>query len=105
MSTETRQYRKKQRAADEERTRRRIIEATVALHETVGPVRTTVKAVAERAGVQRATAYRHFADESALYAACQVHWLERQGPLDPAPWARIADPDERMRTALPALYG
>jgi AcrR family transcriptional regulator len=106
MSSESakRPYRKRQRAADEERTRRRITEATVALHETVGPARTTVKGVAERAGVQRATVYRHFADEAALYAACQAHWLERQGPPDPSPWARIADPDERMRVALPALY-
>src|ERR671925_69105 len=98
MSDESRKrpYRKKQRAEDEERTRRRITEATVALHETVGPLRTTVKAVAERAGVQRATVYRHFADEGALLAACQAHWVERQGPPDPTPWAAIADPDERM---------
>jgi AcrR family transcriptional regulator len=104
VSTEKRQYRKKQRAEDEERTRRRITEATVALHETVGPLHTTVKAVAERAGVQRATVYRHFPDESALYAACSAHWLERQGPPDPTPWAAISDPEERMRTALAAMY-
>jgi AcrR family transcriptional regulator len=101
---EKRPYRKRQRAADEERTRRRITEATVALHETVGPLRTTVKAVAERAGVQRATVYRHFADEAALYAACRAHWVERQGPPDPAAWTGIADPDERLRAALRAMY-
>jgi len=105
VSGEKRRYHKKQRAADEEQTRRRITEATVALHETVGPARTTVKAVAERAGVQRATVYRHFPDEGALYAACQAHWLARQGRPDPAPWAAIADPEERMCAALPALYG
>jgi AcrR family transcriptional regulator len=104
MSVEKRQYRKKQRAADEEQTRRRITEATVALHETVGPLHTTVKAVAERAGVQRATVYRHFPDESALLAACSAHWLERRPPPDPAPWAAIADPEERLRTALHAMY-
>src|SRR5262245_21508141 len=106
MSSETtkRPYRKKQRAADEEQTRRRITEATVALHETVGPLRTTVKGGAERAGVQRATVYRHFPDESALYAACSAHWLERHAPPDPTPWARIADPDERTRAALEAMY-
>jgi AcrR family transcriptional regulator len=100
-----RPYRKKQRAADEEATRRRITEATVALHETVGPLRTTVKAVAERAGVQRATVYRHFPDEGALFHACQAHWNARQGPPDPSPWAAIADPEERLRTALDAMYG
>src|SRR3954451_11758485 len=104
MSPERRQYRKQQRAADEERTRRRITEATVALHETVGPLHTTVKAVAERAGVQRATVYRHFPDEGALFAACSAHWLERHDPPDPAPWAAIADPDERLRVALGAMY-
>ena len=105
MSTERRQYRKRQRAADEEQTRRRITEATVALHETVGPLHTTVTAVAEHAGVQRATVYRHFPDESALLAACSAHWLERRPPPDPTPWAAIADPEERMRTALHAMYG
>ena len=104
MSTEKRQYRKQQRADDEERTRRRITAATVALHETVGPLHTTVKAVAERAGVQRATVYRHFPDEGALFAACSAHWLEDHDPPDPAPWAAIADPEERLRTALHAMY-
>src|SRR3954468_17118593 len=95
MSTERRQYRKRQRADDEARTRRRITEATVALHETVGPLHTTVKAVAERAGVQRATVYRHFPDEGAFFAACSAHWVKRHDPPDAAPWAAIADPDER----------
>jgi len=104
MSTEKRQYRKRQRAEDEERTRRRITEATVALHETVGPLHTTVKAVAARAGVQRATVYRHFPDEGALFAACSAHWLEGHRPPDPTPWTAIADPEERLRTALSAMY-
>jgi AcrR family transcriptional regulator len=105
MSTEKRQYRKRQRAEEEERTRRRITEATVALHETVGPLHTTVKAVAERAGVQRATVYRHFPDEGALFAACSAHWLEGHRPPDPTPWGAIADPEDRLRTALDAMYG
>jgi AcrR family transcriptional regulator len=104
MSPEKRQYRKKQRAEDEERTRQRITEATVALHETVGALRTTVKAVAERAGVQRATVYRHFPDEGALFAACSAHWIGRHVPPDASPWAEIADPEERTRTALAAMY-
>ena len=105
MSDEKRPYRKRQRAADEQRTRLRITEATVALHETVGPLRTTIKAVAERAGVQRATVYRHFRDEDALYLACQRHWLADHPHPDPEPWTRIADPEKRMRAALGELYG
>jgi AcrR family transcriptional regulator len=104
MSTEKRQYRKRQRADEEARTRQRITEATVALHETVGPLHTTVKAVAERAGVQRATVYRHFPDEGALFAACSAHWLEGHRPPDPTLWAAIADPEDRLRTALHAMY-
>src|SRR6187200_212165 len=104
MSTETRQYRKRQRAEEEERTRHRITEATVALHETIGPLHTTVTAVAERAGVQRATVYRHFPDEGTLFAACSAHWLEGHRPPDPTPWAAIADPEDRLRAALHAMY-
>ncbi len=104
VSDERRPYRKRARAAEEERTRLRITEATVALHESVGPARTTIKAVAERAGVQRATVYRHFADEDALYAACQGHWIARHPHPDPEPWARIDDPDARLRAALGDLY-
>src|SRR3954454_13274217 len=45
-------------------TRRRITEAAVDLHATVGPARTTISAIAERAGVQRLTVYRHFPEEA-----------------------------------------
>ena len=74
------------------------------LHGSIGPARTTIKGVAERAGVQRATVYRHFADEEALFAACSAHWYSLNPLPDPAGWAAIADPDERLRTALEELY-
>ena len=51
------------RAELQEQTRLRITEAAVELHGTLGPARTSVTAVAERAGVERATVYRHFPDE------------------------------------------
>lgn len=99
-----RRYRKRQRAAQEDETRRRITEATVELHGSVGPARTTVSAVAERAGVQRATVYRHFPDEEALFAACSSHWIGSHPLPDLAGWAAIADPKERLRIALEELY-
>jgi AcrR family transcriptional regulator len=99
-----RTYRKRQRAEAEEATRLRITEAIMDLHETVGPARTTVSGIAERAGVQRGTVYRHFPDEEAQIEACSTHWLTLHAPPDPTPWAEIADPDERLRTALPAIY-
>ena len=56
----TRKYELRQRAQSQAETRQRIVEATVELHDSVGPARTTISAIAERAGVQRLTVYRHF---------------------------------------------
>ena len=108
MSTETettrRRYQKRARAAQEQETRLRIIEAAIGLHGTVGPARTTVSAVAERAGVRRATVYRHFPDERALFLGCSGTWRERNPVPDPATWAAIADPADRLTAALDAIY-
>jgi AcrR family transcriptional regulator len=109
MSTETRKaprrrYRKRRRAELEEETRRRITEAAVELHGSVGPARTTISGVAELAGVQRATVYRHFPDEEALFGACSAHWLMENPLPDLAGWEEIKDPGERLRTALAQVY-
>jgi AcrR family transcriptional regulator len=109
MTTQTpqpapRPYRKRKRAESELETRQRITEAAVALHQTVGPARTSVKAIAERAGVDRATVYRHFPDEQALFNACTSHYYARHPMPDPSRWAAITDPDERLRAALADLY-
>ncbi|WP_327001724.1 TetR/AcrR family transcriptional regulator [Dactylosporangium sp. NBC_01737] len=85
-------------------TRQRIVEATVALHGTVGPAATTVSAIAEAAGVTRLTVYRHFPDEDALFAACTAHWAAGQVLPDPAAWARVDDPVARLAAALADLY-
>src|SRR4051812_44377475 len=87
-----------------EETRRRITEAAVELHGTIGPARTTITAVAERAGVQRQTVYRHFPTDEDLFAACSAHFYDTNRWPDPAVWARIADPAERAATALDELY-
>ena len=99
-----RAYRKRLRAEREEETRQRITEAAVDLHGSIGPARTTVSAVAERAGVQRATVYRHFPDEAALFGACSAHWIEQNPPPDFSAWAEIEDPVERLRQGLGELY-
>ncbi len=105
QDTAPRPYRKRKRAVSELETRQRITEAAVALHQTVGPARTSVKAIAERAGVDRATVYRHFPDEQALFNACTSHYYARHPMPDPSRWAAITDPDERLRAALADLYG
>jgi AcrR family transcriptional regulator len=76
----------------------------VALHGSVGPARTTISGVAELAGVQRATVYRHFPDEVALFGACSAHWLAQNPLPDLGSWEEIADPEERLDTALSEVY-
>ncbi len=100
----TRRYRKRRRAEQEAETRQRITEAAVKLHGTIGPAKTTVSGIAREAGVQRATVYRHFPDEDAIYEACTSHYNSLHPPPDPGQWAAVADPDERLRVALRELY-
>lgn len=104
MST-SRTYELKRRAERQDETRRRIVEAAVELHTTLGPSRTTVKAIAERAGVTRPTVYAHFPDDRALLHACSGHVRERVPPPDPTAWRSICDPGERLETALRDLFG
>ena len=99
-----RKYRKRRRAVLEEETRRRITEAAVELHGSLGPARTTISGVAERAGVQRATVYRHFKDEEALFGACSAHWLAQHPPPDLDALEAVADPEQRLRRALKEIY-
>ena len=98
------QYRLQARAAGMDRTHERITRAAVELHGTIGPAATTMSAVAELAGVTRATLYRHFPNEVALFTACSADWLAANPRPDPAGWAGIADPAARLRAALDALY-
>jgi AcrR family transcriptional regulator len=99
-----RKYEQRQRAESQSETRRRIVEATVELHETLGPAKTTISAIAERAQVQRLTVYRHFADERALFSACSAHWAAENPLPDPASWATVTDPLVRLRVALREIY-
>lgn len=93
----TRTYRLKRRAERLAETRQRIVDAAVELHTTLGPARTPVSAIAQRAGVQRHTVYAHFPDASVLLAACTTHWAA----LHPFPdQERI----EGLRDGLDAVY-
>jgi AcrR family transcriptional regulator len=94
----------KRRAELEAETRRRITETAVELHGTLGPARTSISAIAERAGVRRSTVYRHFPDEAALIGACSSHWGAENPVPDMTPWQSIEDPDRRLRAALDELY-
>jgi AcrR family transcriptional regulator len=99
-----RKYELKRRAEQQEETRRRIVEAAVGLHQTIGLAATTVSAIAERAGVQRLTVYRHFPDQQSIFAACAQHFFATTPPPDPAGWPAISDPGQRLTAALTQTY-
>ena len=105
MAHEKRKYELRKRADAMEATRRRITEAAMELHGSVGPARTTVSAVAERAGVQRHTVYRHFPTEADLFQACSGHFAMLNPWPDLSGWTQIDDPGERLATGLDQLYG
>jgi AcrR family transcriptional regulator len=99
-----RTYTLRRRAEQQAQTRRRIVEAAVDLHGSVGPARTTFSMIAERAGVQRHTLYAHFPDEKSLSMACSALALARDPLPEAEPWRAIADRRERLRAGLTALY-
>jgi AcrR family transcriptional regulator len=108
MSSEmgvSRTYELKQRAERQEETRQRIVAAAVDLHTTLGPSRTTVKEIAERAGVTRPTVYAHFPDARSLLEACSGHVRATVPPPEAAAWRTISDPAPRLEIALRDLYG
>jgi AcrR family transcriptional regulator len=100
----TRTYTLKKRAESQAETRRRIVDAAVELHGSIGPAQTSFSMVAERAGVQRHTLYAHFPDERSLLMACSGLVHEQDPPPSAEPWRSIADPGERLRTGLAAIY-
>ena len=97
-------YELKRRAERQQETRRRIVEATVELHETVGATQATISAIAEKAGVQRRTVYNHFPDEVTLFSACMAHYNAANPLPDPTSWGEITDPEKRLRSALAEVY-
>src|SRR5437868_9131575 len=100
----SRKYELRKRAEKREETRRRIVEAAIGLHASIGPARTTISGIAERAGVQRHTVYAHFPDERELHVACSGLYLSRNPLPDAAPWREVADPQARLRRGLGDLY-
>jgi AcrR family transcriptional regulator len=97
-------YELKKRAERQQDTRRRIVEAAVALHGELGPARTSISAIAARAGVQRHTVYSHFPEELDLLRACSGLDGERTPPPDPEPLVELAAGPDRLRAGLEALY-
>ncbi len=87
-----------------EGTRDRIMLAAFELHGTVGPAQSTISAIAERAGVERHTVYRHFPDIVGLIRACTAHGMATTGLPQPEAWESIGDGLVRLRRALGEVY-
>jgi AcrR family transcriptional regulator len=100
----SRTYTLKRRAEQQSETRQRIVDAAVALHGELGPARTSLSQVAERAGVQRNTLYAHFPDERSLLLACSGQTMERDPLPDPS-GLRAMDAEARLQAGLAGLYG
>jgi AcrR family transcriptional regulator len=103
-SSHRRKYELKKRAEEMAETHRRITEAAIELHGTVGPARTTMSAVAKRAGVERRTLYRHFPTEADLFEACSTDYFTANPWPDLGTWRAIRDPQKRLERALDELY-
>ncbi len=99
-----RTYRLKRRAETQGRTRRKIVDAAIELHQSKGLAATTVGDIAERAKVGKVTVYRHFPDEAALVGACGGQYFQRHPLPDIEDWRRIGDASERLRRGLRDTY-
>src|SRR3954453_10132944 len=101
---ERRPYPQKRRAEHQAETRQRIIEAAVALHLERGPAQTSINAIAERAGVNRVTVYRHLPDARTLLEACSAHARALNPPPGREPLAPDRRPAPAYEVALTQLY-
>ena len=102
-----RPYRMGRRQTAVTQTRERIVAAAFDLHATIGPSRTTIRAIADRAGLQRHTVYAHFPDLESLYEACTAHGIRATGMPHPDEWRAIEAPVDRLRhgvTEMVAWY-
>jgi AcrR family transcriptional regulator len=99
-----RTYTLRRRAEAQAETRQRIVDAAVELHGELGPARTSMSAVADRAGVQRNTLYSHFPDERSLLMACSAASLERDPLPDASEWRHVKKGEERLRAGLEEIY-
>jgi AcrR family transcriptional regulator len=99
-----RRYTLKRRLEQQQQTKLRIVEAAVELHRTKGPAATTISDIARRAGVERHTLYRHFADEREIGLACSGLFMERNPPPDAGRWLDLPEREERWRHGLTNLY-
>lgn len=104
MNSMARSYQLRRRAERQNRTRQKIVEAAIELHQSKGLAATTMSDIAERANVGRVTVYRHFPDEAALVGACSGRYFERHPLPEPELWRSVQDATQRLRRGLRETY-
>ena len=102
-----RKYSMDRRKASVEETRRRILEATLALHTEKGIFGTSWRDIAERADVSVATVYKHFPSLDELVPACGelVYVITRPPSPEDAPriFAGASSLEERLERLVSEL--
>lgn len=101
----TRSYDQRKRGEAAEETRRRIVLATFELHCEQGVAATTMKQIAERAGVSVGSVYHHFPTYDDAIAACGAHAFAMAPSPEQDLFAGIPGRPERVRKLAQALFG
>ncbi|MCC7049766.1 MAG: TetR/AcrR family transcriptional regulator [Alphaproteobacteria bacterium] len=85
-------------------TRRRIVEAVVALHGEQGVQRTSYAQIAQRADVAVPTVYKHFPDLVELLGACIGHTTASAPTLTPELYAGLGDTPARIDALVARIF-
>lgn len=104
ITSKGRPYRLGRRAETAEQTRQRIVEATFALHNERGIADTTMKRIAERAGVSVGTVYHHFPTYPDAIAACGAHSVRQCPAPAPAIFDGSRSREDRIRRLAAAQF-
>ena len=99
-----RRYRLERRAETAGETRRRLVDATFALHVEQGISATTMTDIAARAGVSVGTVYHHFPTYQDAVAACTRH-VDESLPLPAADiFAGVTSMHARVRRLAQEIF-
>ena len=99
-----RTYRMTRRAAASAETRRRIVDAAIALHAEKGILGTTWPDIAKRADVALGTVYRHFPGLDQLVPACTSENAVRMRPPGASVLVGVTRPEERIGRFVEELF-
>src|SRR5438105_15347029 len=99
-----RTYRMTRRAAASAETRRRIVDAAIALHAEKGVLGTTWPDIAKRADVALGTVYRHFPGLDQLVPACTSENAVRMRPPGANLLVGLTRPQERIGQFVQELF-